>query len=227
MEGREAMPEDDGLRAGIARSGTAGDSSFDELAKGLAGGTITRVQALKLVGSAILSGVLVPLLPGRSLAQEECDPDEVLCGSECCDPEDCCGAACCSAAEECCGGVVCCGPTEECCFGTCCDNGKVCDATSGQCVCSPERVPCGSECCDPVLEICGEDGLCHNVFCEECQAGGGKCCQAVEGGVLINEACCGPGESTCRRAGEGCLCCPAGTRCPDAGLGEAFACVSL
>jgi hypothetical protein len=220
------MPQDND-RDVYARGRATEKDSFDELAKGLASGTVTRIQALKLVGSAILSAVLLPLFSRIGLAQEECDPDEVLCGSECCDAEDCCGATCCGAAEDCCGGIACCGPAEECCFGVCCENGKVCDATSGLCVCSPERVSCGSECCDPLLETCGEDGLCHNEFCESCQAGGGNCCQAVEGGVLINEACCGVGEATCRRAGEGCLCCPAGTRCPDADLGEAFACVSL
>ncbi|MDP8952270.1 MAG: hypothetical protein M3N18_08545 [Actinomycetota bacterium] len=205
-----------------------GEHSFDRLAKGLADGTITRVQALKLAGAAILGAMLGPLsFSSLASAQEECDSDEVLCGSECCDPEDCCGTECCGPAEECCDGVVCCGPTEECCFGVCCESGKVCDATSGLCVCSPELTPCGSECCDPVLEVCGEDGQCHNAFCESCRSEGGQCCQLVEGGVLISESCCYSGESVCMRAGAGCLCCPSGTRCPDEDLGEAFVCVSV
>jgi hypothetical protein len=49
----------------------------------------------------------------------------------------------------------------------------------------------------------------------------------VESGVLISEVCCYSGERSCTRAGEGTICCPAGTRCPDKALGEAFACVSL
>src|SRR5215210_5948329 len=149
------MPEDNDLRRVFARRDTTGENSFDELAKGLAVGTITRVQVLKLAGSAILSAMLNPLFfPSQALAQKECDPDEVLCGSKCCDPE-------------------------ECCYGTCCENGKVCDAASGLCVCSPQRITCGSDCCDPVLETCGEDGLCHNPFCESCQAAGGQCSQSV------------------------------------------------
>ncbi len=221
------MPEGDEIREVSAQGGKRAENSFDKLAKGLASGTVTRVQALKLVGAAILSGMLLPLFPGRTLGQEECDSDEVLCGSECCDPEDCCGTTCCGVAEACCDGVVCCGPTEECCYGVCCESGKVCDATYGLCVCSPERIPCGSECCDPVLEVCGEDGLCHNAFCESCQAEGGQCSQLVESGVLISEVCCYSGESMCSRAGAGSICCPSGTRCPDEDLGEAFACVSL
>jgi hypothetical protein len=220
------MPEDNDSRRVSAQRGSTGENSFDALAKGLASGTITRVQALKLFGAAILSGMLVPLFPGRTLAQEECDPDEVLCGSECCDPEDCCGTTCCGPAEDCCDGVICCGPTEECCHGVCCENGKVCDATSGVCVCSPQLTPCGNDCCNPVLEVCGEDGQCHNPFCESCQAQGGQCSQLVENGVLISEVCCRSGERICSRGGEGTICCPAGTRCPDKDLGEAFACVS-
>jgi len=222
------MPEDNDVRGVLTRRHTTEENSFDKLAKGLAGGTLTRVQALKLAGAAILGAMLNPLLFSvRASAQEDCDPDEVLCGSKCCDPEDCCGSTCCGAAQECCGGVTCCGPTEECCYGTCCENGKICDATSGLCACSPQRITCGSECCDPVLETCGEDGLCHNPFCESCQAEGGQCSQHVDGGVLISEVCCYSGESICSRGGAGAICCPSGTRCPDEDLGEAFACVSL
>jgi hypothetical protein len=221
------MPEDNDLRRVFARRDTTGENSFDELAKGLAVGTITRGQVLKMAGSAILSAMLNSLFfPSQALAQKECDPDEVLCGSKCCDPEDCCGSTCCGPARKCCSST-CCGPTQECCYGTCCEHGKVCDATSGLCVCSPQRITCGSDCCDPVLETCGQDGLCHNPFCESCQAEGGQCSQSVEGGVLISEACCYSGERICTRSGAGSICCPAGTRCPDEDLGEAFACVSL
>src|SRR5215213_5051925 len=133
------MPEDNDVRGVSARRNTTGEDHFDTLAKGLASGTVTRVQALKLAGAAIMSAVLGPLsFPRRAFGQEACDPDEVLCGSECCDPEDCCGTTCCSVAEECCYGV-CCGPTEGCCYGVCCENTKICDTTSGLCVCSPER----------------------------------------------------------------------------------------
>lgn len=222
------MLGDDDVRDVSTRGDSMAEDSFDKLAKGLISGTITRSEALKLLGSAILSGFLLPSFsPRRASAQEDCDPDEVLCGSECCDSEDCCGATCCGAADECCDGVTCCGPTQECCFGTCCEPGEVCDATSGLCVCSPERIPCGSDCCDPILEICGEDGQCHNPFCESCRAEGGQCSQLVGVGGLIDEACCYSGESICSRADVGTICCPAGTRCPDEDLGEAFACVSL
>jgi hypothetical protein len=203
------MSQDNYVREVSARRGTTEENSLDDLAKGLASGAITRVQALKLVGVAILSTMLsLSSFPTRASAQEACDPDKVLCGSDCCAPEDCCGATCCGpsedccgttccdAAEQCCGDDLCCGPAEDCCSGTCCEAGKVCSAT--KCVCPPERITCGSECCDPVVEICGEDGQCHNPFCESCQAQGySHCCQAMRNGVLINEACCGAGEGMC------------------------------
>src|SRR5436305_358545 len=37
---------------------------FDELAKGLAKGTLSRGRALKLLGAGLISSVLVPLIPG-------------------------------------------------------------------------------------------------------------------------------------------------------------------
>ena len=42
--------------------------SFDELARGLANGTISRGRALKLVGGAILGGALLSLWPGEAQA---------------------------------------------------------------------------------------------------------------------------------------------------------------
>jgi hypothetical protein len=46
------------------------DYSFDELAKGLASGTISRRKALRLMGSALLGGVLASI-PGVALAQQD------------------------------------------------------------------------------------------------------------------------------------------------------------
>src|ERR671932_99225 len=62
------------FRGDSARRSMTGQDSFDELAKGLANGTITRVQALKLVGAAILGAILIPL-PRLVFAQEDgCPP---------------------------------------------------------------------------------------------------------------------------------------------------------
>src|SRR5919199_113537 len=157
------MPEDSGNREVLTRKRTTGETSFDELAKGLASGTITRGQALKLAGAAILGTTLASLLPRLAFAQSGCPEDLEPCGSGCCD-----------ITEECCAGVVCCDATEECCAGVCCEPGKVC--VGGQCVCPSDTIACGSSCCNPSIEIC-VDGQCRNPFCESCSGQGGNCCQ--------------------------------------------------
>jgi hypothetical protein len=43
---------------------------FDEVAQGLASGTISRTQALKLTGSALLGGGLLAVFPGAAGAQQ-------------------------------------------------------------------------------------------------------------------------------------------------------------
>ena len=49
---------------------------FDEVAKGLAAGTISRGRALKLTGSALLGGGLLALFPGVAGAQSSIVPDD-------------------------------------------------------------------------------------------------------------------------------------------------------
>lgn len=67
------------------REDTTEEFSFDELAKGLASGRISRSRALKLVGAAILGGGVLTLLPGVAAGQVEAE----AAGEGC--PED--GAA--------------------------------------------------------------------------------------------------------------------------------------
>ncbi len=55
------------------REDTTEEFSFDELAKGLASGRISRGRALKLVGAAILGGGVLTLLPGVAAGQVEAD----------------------------------------------------------------------------------------------------------------------------------------------------------
>ncbi len=47
------------------------EHSFDELAKGLADGTISRSRALKLAAGALLGGTLLALFPGAASAEIE------------------------------------------------------------------------------------------------------------------------------------------------------------
>ncbi len=102
------------------------DGSFDELAKELASGTISRRRVLRLIGSAIVGTVLASVSGVAWAAPPEgrgrpCPKVEKKCGNGCCSsPEDlCCGGVCtnvvfdrfncgrcgneCAAGEGCCG----------------------------------------------------------------------------------------------------------------------------
>ena len=63
---------------------------FDEAAKGLAGGTISRSQALKLTGSALLGGGLLAMFPEAADAQQrECANKSAINNKKC--PKTKCG----------------------------------------------------------------------------------------------------------------------------------------
>jgi hypothetical protein len=49
--------------------------SFDELARGLASGEVSRLRALKLMGASLLGGVSLGLLGGVAQAQPDCERD--------------------------------------------------------------------------------------------------------------------------------------------------------
>ena len=102
------------------------EQSFDDLAKGLAEGNLSRGRVLRLMGSALLGGVLASVSGVAWAAPPEgrgrpCPKGEIICGDTCCSsPEDrCCRGVCtnvvfdrfncgrcgneCAAGEGCCG----------------------------------------------------------------------------------------------------------------------------
>jgi hypothetical protein len=62
------MDKESWRRGGDSRPDPRGETSFDELAKGLANGTISRRQALRWMGGTLVGGVLASI-PGVALAQ--------------------------------------------------------------------------------------------------------------------------------------------------------------
>jgi hypothetical protein len=134
-EGRGRMPAED-RHGEVATTGACtdcgpGKDSFDELARGLANGTLSRRNALRLLGSALLGSVMAsipgvawahhkpdhPVPPGQA---RRCPHGEVKCRGICCSPEDlCCNGVCtnivfdrnncgacdnvCQEGEDCCG----------------------------------------------------------------------------------------------------------------------------
>jgi hypothetical protein len=168
-------------------------SYFDELAKGLANGTISRRQALRWMGGALVGGVLASI-PGVALAQQG--------GNSACDEfchENFSGRAagrCASAGAhgtgpcyECTPGI---GPGPK--FIGCDPQGGICDSL----------VPCNNNpncLCYQTAEGCG---LCHNQaarrFCEDYD----RCTTSLDcptGQLCAVNTCCGeiciPPEEIC------------------------------
>jgi hypothetical protein len=152
------------------------EHSFDELARGLANGTLSRGRALRLMGAAI-AGAFLTSIPGRVLAQEEevvrcrgqiCRPGEVCvrrrgfkpeCGCPThapvvCDPEDSVQACCPETLPTCCP-VMQPNPAAK----GCCGAGEVCCPAGSAQDCCPVSTRCTSTGCEPVFP-CPEVSCC-------------------------------------------------------------------
>jgi hypothetical protein len=104
------------------------DGFFDDLARGLADGSITRGKALKLMGAALVGGTLASLgLGGVAAAAPHCKPNGHHCTSHthCCSgncTNRVCQAGCPSGTTACGNGCV-----------TNCTNGQLLNTTTCQC----------------------------------------------------------------------------------------------
>jgi hypothetical protein len=100
----------------------ARERSFDELARGLASGEVSRGKALRLMGAALLGGTLASLGIREAAAEPPgCTPN----GKDCKRDRQCCSGNC-SSRGTCVGGGVGCVPlgsscttNDECCAGLC------------------------------------------------------------------------------------------------------------
>ena len=107
------------------------ESSFDELASGLASGTLSRGKALKLMGAALLGGTLASLGIGEAGADplgckrngKNCKRNTQCCSGNCVDGV--CGS--CPMGTTLCGTVCCPGDlTGECTCATLVDGSQAC-----------------------------------------------------------------------------------------------------
>ena len=136
---------------------------FDELATGLASGSISRGKALRLMGAALVGGTLVSLGIGEAAADppgckrngKVCTKDKVCCSGNCEGGK--CAAACTSNGGTCGGNGECC--SGRCASGLCaeaCPSGTVllCNGTCAR-RCPDPRDPgtCGSGCEGCATEI--------------------------------------------------------------------------
>ena len=134
---------------------TGGKHSFDELAKGLATGSVSRRQVLRLFGGAVLGGLMASI-PGVALAQKTGGPppggggpppggETSHCAPPCPAGQTCCDGVCVNLSTDPlnCGacGHQCTGGTGE---GRCCSNGECVQfgetgpPPGAVCLCDPE-----------------------------------------------------------------------------------------
>ena len=122
----------------------ARDHSFDELARGLASGTLSRGKALRLMGAAVVGGTLASLGLGRVAAADPpgckrngktCRLDRTCCSGNCAGSTCACqsNGGTCSVGSQCCSGNcsngLCVCPTINCGVGTLNQNTCTCECT--------------------------------------------------------------------------------------------------
>ena len=142
----------------------AREHSFDELARGLASGSISRGRALRLMGAALVGGTLASLGMGGEAAGAP--PGCKRNGKKCKKDEQCC-------SRRCVNGTCANTPTAEPCpsgrvllsNGTCaipCDNPADCPNCGAPlgAICSFANEPGGPFCSGARAGLCGSDGSC-------------------------------------------------------------------
>jgi hypothetical protein len=180
------------------------DLSLDELAKGLATGTLSRGKALRLMGAALVGGALASI-PGTAWAAR-CPSPRIRCRGQCCPT----GVTTCVGT----GGNKTCGPCPngtEACGGTCtdlststtncgtcgnaCVTGAIC--VGGQCQCPTGTTFCGTFCKSNVCpegEIFDPAGCVCRLLCDPPCPAGGECFITADG---MGRVCiCGRGGCT-------------------------------
>src|SRR5215208_4315226 len=138
------------------------ENFFDELARGLADGSVTRGKALRLMGSALV-GTALASVPGVAWANDRCPEGESRCNDRCVNlqrSERHCGSCSnrCEEGQECidgvCGGEVCQGE-----FLTPVGGGDPICTCGGSCAQSCDECPSGTICTNGPSECGGPTTL--------------------------------------------------------------------
>ncbi len=193
---------------------------FDDAARGLAVGTHSRRDVLrvggKAAGGALLATLTTPV--GALAAGNHKCPHGHSCGSnELCCQHDCCN----SKTEQCCDGR-CVAKERTCCRKFHGDEGKTCGLhercceEAGKCYERGEEECCRSGLC-PRDQCCGDEGDCceHKYCCDDeicCSKEKPKCCSGPGRGPGSSPTCCASGD-TCCQTPHGWKCCGPGQVC--------------
>jgi hypothetical protein len=138
--------EDDGVRKFSPQEQAVGTSTFDEVAKGLAQGTITRGRALRLVGAGLISTILGSIVgSGIAEAAPRCPSGGPGCNAQCRHT----GGGTCYCVKLANGNTTCvvpfCGGA-SCTRNNDCPSGWVCSRTAARCCGRSSRYICVPKC---------------------------------------------------------------------------------
>src|SRR5215217_3642635 len=171
------------------------DNIFDELASGLANGTLSRGKALKLMGAALAGGALASLGIGEAAADRPgCKRNGKACKSDtqCCSGT-CSGGTCASCRSiggSCTADLECCSDSFNCSGGTC----APCVSVGGSCTAD---IQCCADESTNFLRICDipagqSSGTCATPCLPNCSPcfSDGECCGGnCDGGICEPLAC--------------------------------------
>jgi hypothetical protein len=159
-------------------STTARERSFDELAKGLANGKLSRRGMLGMLGGALLGGALASI-PGVARAAKPGCASGVTCKGKCCPVGATCakgagGGCTCPTGQTVCSGQCVSLTTNQNCgsCGNACSGGKTCQ--SGACACPQGQTACGGVCRDLATDV-ANCGQCGNACAQGASCVGGQC----------------------------------------------------
>jgi hypothetical protein len=153
--------------------------SFDELARGLANGSITRGKAIRLMGAALVGSALASL-PGVALADDDdcrgfgrrCRRDRQCCSKNCVrrgeekvcvcpEGKSRCGGRC---VTNCTGGATLNPQTCQCVCPTVACEGGIVNSTTCECECAPPKTLVNGQCVCPTIN-CGAVGTLNPNTC--------------------------------------------------------------
>ena len=184
------------------------EHSFDELAKGLADGSVSRRQALRWIGGALVGGLLASIPGAAAFAQQP----STFCGSGYCYPPGVCDKG--GGRPRC----VC--PTGftlsngRCVCANTCSGGKILNESTCTCGCPTGQTDCGGTCVNLTSDTrnCGSCGNACGTTADDCINGqctcgggprctGGATCQggscSGESGEFCYDRNCAAGEECC------------------------------
>jgi len=191
------------------------EHSVDELAKGLATGTVSRGKALRMLGATLVGGMLASI-PGAAWAAKPGCASGVTCKGKCCAVGATCakgagGGCTCPTGQTACNGQCVSLTTNQNCgsCGNACTGAKSCQG--GACACPQGQTDCGGVCRDFATDVanCGgcnqactppanatatcADGQCGFVCGTGYTAIGNSCCQNAQ--VCGSSCGCQTGQS--------------------------------